>query len=113
MSRNKWSSFSIMMLLMLFLAGLFLVLYPSIQGAVVDRKMVWEANSFLARLEEDPDKDIPTVIVPSTEPEESRQYPELWETMTAYNQRIYTDGQSSLSEAGTYQAIPDRLWFAR
>ena len=105
MSRNKWSSFSIMMLLMLFLAGLFLVLYPSIQGAVVDRKMVWEANSFLARLEEDPDKDIPTVIVPSTEPEESRQYPELWETMTAYNQRIYTDGQSSLSEAGTYQAI--------
>ena len=104
MSRNKWSSFSIMMLLMLFLAGLFLVLYPSIQGAVVDRKMVWEADSFLARLEEDPDKDIPNVIVPSTEPEESRQYPELWEAMTAYNQRIYTDGQSSLSEAGTYQA---------
>ena len=51
MSRNKWSSFSLMMLLMLFLAGLFLVLYPSIQGAVVDRWMGWEADSFLARLE--------------------------------------------------------------
>lgn len=104
MSRNKRNSFSLMVLPMLFLAGLFLVLYPFIQGAVVDRKMVWEADSFLARLEEDPDKDIPNVIVPSTEPEESRQYPELWESMTAYNQRIYADGQSTLSEAGAYQA---------
>ena len=63
MSRNKWSSFSLMMLLMLFLAGLFLVLYPSIQGAVVDRRMGWEADSFLSRLEDDPDKDIPTIIL--------------------------------------------------
>ena len=39
MSRNNWSSFSIMMLLTLFLAGLFLVLYPSIQDAVVNRRM--------------------------------------------------------------------------
>ena len=104
MSRNKWSSFSLMILLMLFLAGLFLVLYPSIQGAVVDQRMEWEADSFLSRLENDPDKDIPTVIVPSMEPEKSRPYPELWDAMTAYNQQIYTDGQSTLSEAGTYQA---------
>ena len=104
MSRNKWSSFSLMILLMLFLAGLFLVLYPSIQGAVVDQRMEWEADSFLSRLENDPDKDIPTVIVPSMEPEKSRPYPELWDAMTAYNQQIYTDGQSTLSEAATYQA---------
>lgn len=104
MSRSKCGSFPLMVLLMLFLAGLFLVLYPSVQGAVMDRRMGWEADSFLARLEEDPDKDTPTVIIPSTEPEESRPYPELWESMTAYNQQIYTDGQSALSEAGTYQA---------
>ena len=104
MSRSKWGSFSIMMLLMLFLAGLFLVLYPSIQGAVVNRKMMWEADSFLTRLEDDPDKDIPTAIIHSTEPEESRPYPELWISMTAYNQQIYIDGQSTLSEAGAYQA---------
>lgn len=48
--------------------------------------------------------NIPTVIIPSTEPEESRPYPELWDSMTAYNQQIYTDGQSTLSEAGAYQA---------
>lgn len=104
MSRNKWSSFPLMMLLMLFLAGLFLVLYPFIQGAVVDQRMGWEADSFLSRLENDPDKDISTVIIPSTEPEEPRPYPGLWESMTAYNQQIYTDGQSTLSEAGAYQA---------
>ena len=104
MSRSKWSSFSLMMLLMLFLAGLFQVLYPPIQGAVVDRRMVWEAESFLSRLENDPDKDISTVIIPSTEPEEPRPYPELWESMTDYNQQIYTDGQSTLSEARAYQA---------
>lgn len=104
MSRNKRSSFSLMMLLILFLAGLFLVLYPSIQGAVVDRRMGWEADSFLARLEDEPGEDTPTVIVHSTEPEESQLYPELWESMTAYNQRIYTDGQSTLSEARAYQA---------
>ena len=104
MSRSKCGSFSLMVLLMLFLAGLFLVLYPSIQGAVVDRRMGWEADSFLARLEEDPDKDTPTVIIPTTEPEEPRPYPDLWESMTDYNQQIYTDGQSTLSEAGAYQA---------
>ena len=104
MSRSKCGSFSLMVLLMLFLAGLFLVLYPSVQGAVVDRRMGWEADSFLARLEEDPDKDTPTVIIPSTEPEEPRPYPELWESITTYNQRIYIDGQSTLSEAGAYQA---------
>lgn len=104
MSRNKWSSFSLMVLLMLFLAGLFLALYPSIQGAVVDRRMGWEADSFLSRLEDDPDKDIPNVIFPSTEPETSRPYRELWDSMAAYNQQIYTDGQSTLSEAGAYQA---------
>lgn len=105
MSRSKCGSFSLMVLLMLFLAGLFLVLYPSIQGAVVDRRMGWEADSFLARLEEDPDKDTPTVIIPTTEPEEPRPYPDLWESMTDYNQQIYTDGQSTLSEAGAYQVV--------
>ena len=66
--------------------------------------MGWEADSFLARLEDDPDNDIPTVIIPSTEPKESRSYPELWESMAAYNQQIYMVGQSTLSEAGAYQA---------
>ena len=94
----------ITLMLLVFLAGLASVLYPYVWGAAVDISIATTTKDFLARLEENPDKDIPTVIVPSTEPEESRQYPELWESMTAYNQRIYTDGQSTLSEARAYQA---------
>ncbi len=94
----------ITLMLLVFLAGLASVLYPYVWGAAVDISIATTAKDFLARLEENPDKDIPTVIVPSTEPEESRQYPELWDSMTAYNHQIYADGQSTLSEAGTYQA---------
>lgn len=93
----------ITLMLLVFLAGLASVLYPYVWGAAVDISITNTAKGFLARLEDDPDKDIPTAIIPSTEPEESRQYPELWESMTAYNQRIYTDGQSTLSESGAYQ----------
>lgn len=94
----------ITLMLLVFLAGLASVLYPYIWGAAVDISIANTAKDFLARLEDDPDKDTPTVIIPSTEPEESRPYPELWESMVAYNQQIYTDGQSTLSEAGAYQA---------
>ena len=94
----------ITLMLLVFLAGLASVLYPYVWGAAVDISIANTAKDFLARLEDAPDKGIPTVIVPSTRPEESRPYPELWDAMAAYNQQIYTDGQSALSEAGTYQA---------
>ena len=67
----------ITLMLLVFLAGLASVLYPYVWGAAVDISIANTAKDFLARLEDDPDKDIPTVIVPSTEPEESRPYPEL------------------------------------
>lgn len=94
----------ITLMLLVFLAGLASVLYPYVWGAAVDISITNTAKGFLARLEDDPDKDTPTVIIPSTEPEESRPYPELWDSMTAYNHQIYADGQSTLSEVGAYQA---------
>ena len=94
----------ITLMLLVFLAGLASVLYPYVWGAAVDISIANTAKNFLARLEDEPDEDTLTVIVPSTEPEESMPYQELWDSMTAYNQQIYTDGQSTLSEAGTYQA---------
>lgn len=93
----------ITLMLLMFLTGLASVLYPYVWGAAVDISIANAAKDFLSRLEDGPDKDIPTVIVPSTEPEESRPYPELWDSMAAYNQQIYADGQTMLSEAGTYQ----------
>ena len=104
MRNGKLRGLLITVMLLVFLAGLASILYPYVWGAAVDISIANTAKDFLSRLEDGPDKDIPTVIVPSTEPEESRPYPELWESMTAYNQRIYADGQSTLSEAGAYQA---------
>ena len=105
MFRSKWESFFVLFMLMLFLTGLFLALYPYIQGAVVDRRMNWEADSFLSRGAGDPEDGIPNIIILPTVPEaeETRQYPELWDAMAAYNQRIYEEGQSALSHSGAYQ----------
>ena len=58
----------ITLMLLMFLAGLASILYPYVWGAAVDISIANTAKDFLARLEENPDKDIPTVIVPSTEP---------------------------------------------
>lgn len=105
MFRSKWESFFILFMLMLFLTGLFLALYPYIQGAVVDRRMNWEAEEFLSRVMGDPDGGIPNIVILPTAPEteQSRQNQELWDAMTAYNQRIYEEGQSALSSSNAYQ----------
>ena len=105
MFRSKWESFFVLFMLMLFLTGLFFALYPYIQGAVVDRRMNWEAEDFLSRVVGDPEYGIPSIVILPTAPEmeESQQYKELWDAMTAYNQRIYEEGQSTLSNSGAYQ----------
>lgn len=105
MFRSKLESFFVLFMLMLFLTGLFLALYPYIQGVVVDRRMNWEADSFLSRVAGDPEDGIPNIVILPTVPEaeETRQYPELWDAMSAYNQRIFGEGQSSLASSGAYQ----------
>lgn len=106
MFRSKWESCFVLFMLMLFLTGLFLALYPYIQGAVVDRRMNWEAEDFLSRVVGDPEGSVPNIVILPTAPEaeETRQYPELWDAMSAYNQRIFGEGQSSLASSGAYQA---------
>ena len=106
MFRSKWESFFALFMLMLFLTGLFFSFYPNIQGAVVDSRMNWEAEDILSRVVGDPEDGIPNIVILPTAPEteESRQHKELWDAMTAYNQRIYYEGQSVLSHSGAYQA---------
>ncbi len=105
MFRSKWESFFVLFMLMLFLTGLFLALYPHIQGAVVDRRMNWEAEVFLRRVVGDPEDGTPNIVILPTAPEteESRQHKELWDAMTAYNQRIYEEGQSAFSSSNAYR----------
>ena len=101
---RPWKSFLMALMILLFLSGLGLMLYPYVHGAIVDREIALNAEEFLSWVEilpfikpTDPDGTIDTVpqedIVPEeTEPE--RLYPDLWEDMVAYNESIYAQGQS-------------------
>ena len=104
MRNSKLRAFLIVLMLLVFVAGLAFLLYPSLWGAAVDQKISLNAQGFLNRDETAP--TIPDVIVTvdsPTEPEETRAYPELWADMVRYNETIYTQGQAGLSCEYDYQ----------
>ena len=104
MRNSKLRAFLIALMLLVFAAGLAFLLYPSLWGAAVDQKISLNAQGFLNRDETAP--TIPDVIVTvdsPIEPEETRDYPELWADMVRYNETIYTQGQAGLSCEYDYQ----------
>ena len=110
MRRGKLRSLALLMVLLMFAAGLAIFLYPYLWGAMVDREISLNAQDFLNRDETEP--TIPEVIVTidsPTEPEETRDYPELWADMVRYNETIYTQGQAGLSCQYDYQKPSFRL----
>lgn len=103
----RWRNVLILLMLMLFIAGLGILLYPFIQGAMVDRQISMNAQAFLE------DKDAQTqshaIIVPDstegTEPEEAlpNKYPELYLAMQDYNTQIWEEKQSGLCDPWSYE----------
>ena len=105
MLRSNWERFYVVFMVLLFITGLSLAVYPYIQGAVVDRRMIQEAEDFLSRFPGDSSGEDTDIFVFPTMPEaqEKRQYQDLWDAMATYNERIYADGQSGLSTSYAYQ----------
>lgn len=101
MFRSKWESLFVLFLLMLFLTGLFLALYPYLQGAVVDRWMNQETEAFLNRADSPKGGEDDIAILPTMP--EPRNYPELWNAIEDYNQQIFEEEQSQLTQSGAYQ----------
>ena len=103
----RWRNVLILLMLMLFIAGLGILLYPFIQGAMVDRQISMNAQAFLE------DKDAQTqshaIIVPDstegTEPEVAlpNKYPELYLAMQDYNTQIWEEKQSGLCDPWSYE----------
>ena len=103
----RWRNVLILLMLMLFIAGLGILLYPFIQGAMVDRQIGMNAQAFLE------DKDAQTqshaIIVPDspegTEPEVALpdKYPELYLAMQDYNTQIWEEKQSGLCDPWSYE----------
>ena len=103
MRRSKWYSLLILLALLIFAAGLGLTLYPYIQGAVVDRIILQEAEKFLERVDADGIASGEDLLPTDPREPESRPYQVLWEDMTAYNERIHAQSQSGLTDKQAYQ----------
>lgn len=113
MSGGKWKSVLIALMILLFLAGIAVLLYPHIYGAIVDHEITLNAEEFLSWVKilpyvPDTDREeIPDATAPiePTEPEETEPmlYPDLWADMVSYNETIYAQGQSGLSCEYDYQ----------
>ena len=98
------SNVLVVVLLMLFLIGFGLTVYPYARGAIVDLVIEHAVADFLEQMEDHATN--PTVPQNNaTEPTvlELREYPELWAEMNVYNEAIYTEGQSGLSCETDYE----------
>lgn len=94
----------IILMLGIFLAGLLILMYPYIQGAVVGQAIQMEAQTFLDREPvKEPVQNTGSFVIPELEETTPAEHIRLWEDMCAYNERIYTQGQSGLSTEYDYQ----------
>ena len=106
---KAWRKVLILLMLMVFIAGLGILLYPKLQGAMVDFQMMQQAHEFLEMVETrptQPEETIPVITEPvPTEPEETEPvlYPELLEAMQSYNQQIWEEKQSGLCDPWAYE----------
>lgn len=101
---RMWRKVLVLLMLMVFIAGLGVMLYPNLRGAVVDYEIRQEAVSFLEQVTEE--TEIPEdEDVPSTEPVETEPilYPELLEAMRSYNEQIWEEKQMNLCDPWSYE----------
>lgn len=103
---GKLRAVIIILMILVFLAGLCVLLYPTIYGAFVDHQIQQTADDFLDRQHTRPTQTDPT---DSSDPEESNQtalrriYPILWADMVSYNEEIFRNGQEGLSCEYAYE----------
>ena len=102
-----WRKIVILIMLLIFAAGLGVLLYPSLQGAITDHRIVQEAHEFLEMLETIPTKSEAEETEPTepTDPIETEPvlYPELLNGMQSYNQQIWEEKQAGLCDPWSYE----------
>ena len=102
-----WRKIVILIMLLVFAAGLGIMLYPSLQGAITDHRIIQEAHEFLEMLETIPTKPEAEATEPTepTDPIETEPvlYPELLNAMQSYNQQIWEEKQAGLCDPWSYE----------
>lgn len=101
---GMWRRILVLVTLMLFIAGLGLLLYPYLQGAAADHRITEDANGFLEMVDLTPvtPEDTVTEATGSSETEPAL-YPELLEAMQHYNQQLWEEKQSGLCDPWAYE----------
>ena len=122
---GKWRKVLILLMLLVFIAGLGILLYPYLQGMAIDHRIENDAHAFLEKVENRP--VMPESTIPQTSdfngttPQESEPapYSELLEAMECYNRRIWEEKQSGLCDPWSYEqpsfqlrdyGIPDEVF---
>ena len=104
---------AVLVLIAIFLFGLGVLLYPYVEGYLVDKDIRNAAQDFLSWVEITPyvpDSSGSHVLEPGParpaipEPTEPSEYGELWREMQAYNLQIYQDGQRDLDGKQAYES---------
>ena len=102
-----WRKIVILIMLLVFAAGLGIMLYPSLQGAITDHRIIQEAHEFLEMLETIPTKSEAEETEPTepTDPIETEPvlYLELLNAMQSYNQQIWEEKQAGLCDPWSYE----------
>lgn len=99
---GKWRGILILLMLIVFLAGLFVFLYPYVQKNAVEGSIQQTVQEF---------RDLfPVKVETDDEPENhtgeetpSRQYRALWDAMVAYNETLYAENQTELTGSDSYE----------
>ena len=109
---------TVTLMLLIFLSGMGIFLYPSMQGHVVDNQIQHDAEEFLSRVEIAPtvpdsfekDPTEPDPAVPAIpEPSEPEAYVDLWYAMMNYNRDLYLTDQATLNCEYAYEKPCFRL----
>lgn len=91
------------LLYLILFAGIAIMAFPYVRGAIMDRRAARIAEDFLSRVIVDPYRE-EDVVITFTEPtEEEREYPELWDAMVAYNESIYAENQSGMVNLQSFE----------
>lgn len=89
------------LMLLFFMAGLGMFLYPVVNGAIQNAAMEEDANSFLNLVEDASTQDNGTQEAP--EETEPMQHEALWNAMVNYNEKIWLQNQEGLSDPWSYE----------
>lgn len=96
----------VIVMLLVFFVGCILFAYPYIRGFYLDARVQDSASSFLELVkpsEKPAPSEIPSVETADDPKEETIPNQELWDAVHDYNQQIWEDRQSGLTDPWSYQ----------